>query len=255
MSRIGKKPVPVGAAKVTVQDRLVRVEGPKGKLEQRIHPTINVRVDGEKKEIVVERPDDEKQSKALHGLTRSLLANMVEGVTNGYKKSLEIQGVGYKAEQRGKNIVLSVGYANQIAGSGGNDQIYGGASNDLLDGGSGADVMEGGEGDDYLSGGNGMQANSGNDVLIGGEDSDRATYESRTKAVIVRMGVAGASGNGDDGLAGLEAVVRFGGRDGVRAPDDRHDRCSRSGPERPLGDGGADRLLGEGLVETVFFDL
>ena len=114
MSRIGKKPVPVGAAKVTVQDRLVRVEGPKGKLEQRIHPTINVRVDGEKKEIVVERPDDEKQSKALHGLTRSLLANMVEGVTNGYKKSLEIQGVGYKAEQRGKNIVLSVGYANQI---------------------------------------------------------------------------------------------------------------------------------------------
>jgi large subunit ribosomal protein L6 len=114
MSRIGKKPVPVGAAKVSVQDGLVRVEGPKGKLEQRIHPLIKVRVDGDKKEILVERPDDEKQSKALHGLTRSLLANMVEGVTNGYKKSLEIQGVGYKAEQRGKNIVLSVGYANQI---------------------------------------------------------------------------------------------------------------------------------------------
>jgi large subunit ribosomal protein L6 len=114
MSRIGKKPVPVGAAKVTVQDHLVRVEGPKGKLEQRIHPLIKVRVDADKKEIVVERPDDERQSKALHGLTRSLLANMVEGVTNGYKKSLEIQGVGYKAEQRGKNIVLSVGYANQI---------------------------------------------------------------------------------------------------------------------------------------------
>ena len=114
MSRIGKKPVPVGAAKVSVQDGLVRVEGPKGKLEQRIHPLIKVRVDGDKKEIVVERPNDEKQSKALHGLTRSLLANMVEGVTNGYKRSLEIQGVGYKAEQRGKNIVLSVGYANQI---------------------------------------------------------------------------------------------------------------------------------------------
>jgi large subunit ribosomal protein L6 len=115
MSRIGKKPVPVGSAKVTVQDHLVRVEGPKGKLEQRIHPSIKVRLDSDKKELVVERPDDEKQSKALHGLTRSLLANMVEGVTNGYKKSLEIQGVGYKAEQRGKNIVLSVGYANTIS--------------------------------------------------------------------------------------------------------------------------------------------
>lgn len=114
MSRIGKKPVPIGASKVTVQDHLVRIEGPKGKLEQRIHPLIKVRVDSDKKEIVVERPDDEKQSKALHGLTRALLANMVEGVTNGYKRSLEIQGVGYKAEQRGKNIVLSVGFANQI---------------------------------------------------------------------------------------------------------------------------------------------
>jgi large subunit ribosomal protein L6 len=115
MSRIGKKPVPVGSAKVTVQDHLVRVEGPKGKLEQRIHPAIKVRLDSDKKELVVERPDDEKPSKALHGLTRSLLANMVEGVTNGYKKSLEIQGVGYKAEQRGKNIVLTVGYANTIS--------------------------------------------------------------------------------------------------------------------------------------------
>ena len=114
MSRIGKKPVPVGSAKVTVQDHLVRVEGPKGKLEQRIPEGITVKLDGDKKELVVTRPDDEKQSKALHGLTRALLANMVEGVTNGYKKSLEIQGVGYKAEQRGKNIVLSVGYANTI---------------------------------------------------------------------------------------------------------------------------------------------
>src|SRR6476469_3579480 len=114
MSRIGKKPVPVGAAKVTVQDGLVRVEGPKGKLEQKIPATIKVRLDADKKELVVERPDDEKPSKALHGLTRALLANMVEGVTNGYKKSLEIQGVGYKVEQRGKNLVLSVGFANQV---------------------------------------------------------------------------------------------------------------------------------------------
>jgi large subunit ribosomal protein L6 len=64
--------------------------------------------------LVVTRPDDEKQSKALHGLTRALLANMVEGVTNGFKKTLEIQGVGYKVEQKGKNLVLSVGYANPV---------------------------------------------------------------------------------------------------------------------------------------------
>src|SRR5262249_53009044 len=64
---------------------------------------------------VVSRPDDEKQNKALHGLTRALLANMIEGVTNGYKKSLEIQGVGYKAEMKGKNVVLSVGFANTIS--------------------------------------------------------------------------------------------------------------------------------------------
>ena len=113
MSRIGKKPVPVGKAKVTIKDRHVTVEGPKGKLELDVHPGVSVaQADGN---LVVTRPDDEKQSKALHGLTRALIANMVEGVTNGYKKSLEIQGVGYKAEQRGKNIVLSVGYANTIS--------------------------------------------------------------------------------------------------------------------------------------------
>src|SRR6187401_3032940 len=112
MSRIGKKPVPVGKAKVAIAGQKVNVEGPKGKLALDVHPLIKVtQAEGN---LLVERPDDEKQSKALHGLTRALLANMVEGVTNGYKKSLEIQGVGYKAEQKGKNIVLSVGYANQI---------------------------------------------------------------------------------------------------------------------------------------------
>jgi large subunit ribosomal protein L6 len=115
MSRIGKKPVPIGAAKVTVNDRVVKVEGPKGKLELNVHPIVTVKLDADKKELNVTRPNDEKFSKALHGLTRSLLANMVEGVTNGYRKALEIQGVGYKAEQRGKNIVLSVGYANTIS--------------------------------------------------------------------------------------------------------------------------------------------
>jgi large subunit ribosomal protein L6 len=115
MSRIGKKPVPIGSAKVTVQDHLVRVEGPKGKLEWQVHPNISVAMDTAKKELVVTRPDDERQNKALHGLTRSLLANMIEGVTTGYKKSLEIQGVGYKAELKGKTLVMSVGYANTIS--------------------------------------------------------------------------------------------------------------------------------------------
>ena len=112
MSRIGKKPVPVGKAKVTVKDQHIQVEGPKGKLELNVHPTIKVA--SQEGNLVVTRPDDQKQSKALHGLTRALLANMIEGVTNGYKKTLEIQGVGYKVEQKGKNIVLSVGYANPV---------------------------------------------------------------------------------------------------------------------------------------------
>src|ERR1043165_399996 len=113
MRRIGKKPVPVGKAKVAIAGQKINIEGAKGKLALDVHPSIKVKqADGN---LVVERPDDEKQSKALHGLTRALLANMVEGVTNGYKKSLEIQGVGYKAEQKGKNLVLSVGYANTIS--------------------------------------------------------------------------------------------------------------------------------------------
>src|SRR5688500_12774077 len=112
MSRIGKKPVPVGKAKVTVNNQKVAVEGPKGKLELDVHPLIKVA--NQEGNLVVTRPDDERQSKALHGLTRALLANMVEGVTNGYRKGLEIQGVGYKAEQRGKDLVLSVGYANAV---------------------------------------------------------------------------------------------------------------------------------------------
>src|SRR6476661_7350840 len=112
MSRIGKKPVPIGKAKVTVNNQKINIEGPKGKLELNVHPLIKVaNQDGN---LVVTRPNDEKQSKALHGLTRALLANMIEGVTNGYKKTLEIQGVGFKAEQKGKNLVLSVGFANQV---------------------------------------------------------------------------------------------------------------------------------------------
>jgi len=112
MSRIGKKPVAIGKAKVAVNGQKINVEGPKGKLALDVHPTITVKLEGT--DLVVTRPNDEKFSKALHGLTRSLLSNMIEGVLNGYKKTIEVQGVGYKAEQKGKNIVLSVGYAHPI---------------------------------------------------------------------------------------------------------------------------------------------
>ena len=113
MSRIGKKPVPVGKAQGHGQGPARHGRRPQGQARARRAPADHGRrrQDGN---LVVTRPDDEKQSKALHGLTRALLANMVEGVTNGYKKTLEIQGVGYKAEQKGKNLVLSVGYANTI---------------------------------------------------------------------------------------------------------------------------------------------
>jgi len=114
MSRIGKKPVPLAkGVKATVTDHLVKIEGPKGKLELKVHPLITVKLE-DGKELIVTRPNDERQSKALHGLTRSLLNNMVIGVTDGYKKTLEIQGVGYKAEMKGKNLVLSVGYAHTV---------------------------------------------------------------------------------------------------------------------------------------------
>lgn len=115
MSRIGKKPVPiVSGVKVTVKDRHVKVEGPKGKLELDVHPRISVNFDEAKKEFVVTRPSDDKPTKALHGLTRSLINNMVIGVSQGYNKSLEVIGVGYKVEQKGKSLVFSVGYANTI---------------------------------------------------------------------------------------------------------------------------------------------
>ena len=115
MSRIGKKPVPVvGGVKVAINDHNVKVEGPKGKLELDVHPLIDVKLDDAKKEIVVTRRDDERQSRALHGLTRALLNNMIEGAAKGYEKVLDVQGVGYKAELRGKNLVLSVGFANSI---------------------------------------------------------------------------------------------------------------------------------------------
>jgi large subunit ribosomal protein L6 len=116
MSRIGKKPVPIIAGvKINVAGQHVKVEGAKGKLELDVHPLIGVAYDDGKKELVVTRPNDEKPTKALHGLTRSLINNMVLGVSQGYKKTLEVIGVGYKVEQKGKVLVFSVGYAHTIS--------------------------------------------------------------------------------------------------------------------------------------------
>ncbi len=115
MSRIGKQPVvyPNGV-KVQVADGKVRVEGPKGKLELAYHPNMRVELDDKGRTIKVTRPDDERLNRSLHGLTRSLIANMVEGVTKGYEKRLKIEGIGYQARMDKKTVVLTVGYANAI---------------------------------------------------------------------------------------------------------------------------------------------
>jgi large subunit ribosomal protein L6 len=116
MSRIGKQPVTVPAGvKVKVADGKVWVEGPKGKLEQPYHRNIRVEYDEKDKVVRVTRPDDERQNRALHGLTRSLIANMVEGVTKGFEKRLKIEGIGYQARMDKKAVVLTVGYANAVA--------------------------------------------------------------------------------------------------------------------------------------------
>src|SRR4051812_47778578 len=115
MSRIGKQPVVVPAnVKVRVADYKVYVEGPLGKLEQPYHRNMNVTFDDKTKVIEVKRPNDERQNRALHGLTRSLINNMVLGVTRGYEKKLKIEGIGYQARMEKKAVVLTVGYANAI---------------------------------------------------------------------------------------------------------------------------------------------
>ena len=115
MSRIGKKPVPVAAGvDVNTSAGVLKVKGPKGELTLRWHPAMTVKWDGATRQINVERPDDARQNRALHGLTRAMIANMVEGVQKPYEKRLEIQGVGYQATLKGKKIALSVGFANII---------------------------------------------------------------------------------------------------------------------------------------------
>ena len=113
MSRIGKRPVEITkGVDVSVSGNTVRVKGPKGELTLNAHPDMKVTVqDGG---VVVERPSDAANHRALHGLTRTLIANMVAGVTVGYTKSLEIVGVGYKAEKTGKGVKLTVGYSHVV---------------------------------------------------------------------------------------------------------------------------------------------
>jgi large subunit ribosomal protein L6 len=115
MSRVGKQPVAVPAGvKVKVADGKVWIEGPKGKLEQLYHGGMRVEFDEGAKQVRVNRPDDERQNRALHGLTRSLIANMVEGVTKGFEKRLKIEGIGYQARMEKKAVVLTVGFANAV---------------------------------------------------------------------------------------------------------------------------------------------
>ena len=113
MSRIGKLPIEVpSGVEVTVEGTQATVKGPMGTLAQTIPTSISVRQEGN--QLVVERPDDEREHRSLHGLVRSLMANMVEGVTNGFEKQLEIQGVGYRVQAQGSDLVFSLGYSHQI---------------------------------------------------------------------------------------------------------------------------------------------
>ncbi len=114
MSRIGRKPIPVpDGVQITVAPQEVRVSGPKGELVERIHRDITVaQEDGV---LTVSRPTDRGEHRALHGLSRSLIANMVEGVTNGYAKTLELQGVGYRATLKGRDLELALGYSHPVS--------------------------------------------------------------------------------------------------------------------------------------------
>jgi large subunit ribosomal protein L6 len=115
MSRIGKQPVPVPAGvKVTVADGKISTKGPKGELSFKFHPKVTVAYDAAANTIRVTRSDDERLSRSLHGLTRNLIANMVQGVTQGFSKTLEVVGVGYQASLKGKTVSVQVGWANPL---------------------------------------------------------------------------------------------------------------------------------------------
>lgn len=113
MSRIGRAPIAIPAGvTVTVDGTTVTVKGAKATLTRDVHPNMTVKVEGS--EILVTRPNDEKQNRALHGLTRSLIHNMVVGVTEGFKKELDVNGVGYRVAKQGKDLVMNLGYSHQV---------------------------------------------------------------------------------------------------------------------------------------------
>ena len=113
MSRIGRKPIAIPAGVEVKNDNgLITVKGPKGTLTQKINPIISVEINGN--EINVTRPNDEKESRSLHGLSRTLINNMIIGVTEGYKKELEVNGVGYRVQKQGDTLVMNLGYSHQV---------------------------------------------------------------------------------------------------------------------------------------------
>ena len=113
MSRIGRKPIAVPAGvDVKIDGTTVTVKGPKGTLTKSFHKDMIIRQEGA--ELIVERPSEDKLHKSLHGLTRTLVSNMVEGVTTGFSKSLDIEGIGYRAQKQGKNLVMNLGYSHQV---------------------------------------------------------------------------------------------------------------------------------------------
>ena len=112
MSRVGKKPINIKDVEFAQKGQTIKVKGKFGELEKSFHPNIAINVEGE--EVLVTRPNDLRENRALHGLTRALLNNMVEGVSEGYSKTLDIVGVGYKAEQKDKNLLLTIGYSHPI---------------------------------------------------------------------------------------------------------------------------------------------
>ena len=114
MSRIGRMPISVPAGvEITIgADNLVTVKGPKGTLTRQFHPNMTIAQEGA--ELKVTRPNDAKENRALHGLTRTLLHNMIVGVTDGYKKELEVNGVGYRVAKEGKNLVMNLGFSHQV---------------------------------------------------------------------------------------------------------------------------------------------
>ncbi len=113
MSRIGRKPISVpSGVEVKLDDHVITVKGPKGTLTRELHKDMIIEQNAN--EIEIKRPSEAKAHKSLHGLTRTLVANMVEGVTNGFTKELEIQGVGYRAAKQGKDLVMNLGYSHQV---------------------------------------------------------------------------------------------------------------------------------------------